>query len=184
MIPTMSNGKLTPTSYVVMGLVAFLGRATSYDMKRLVGMSIGYFWTFPHSQLYAEPDRLVGMGLLEETREEGGRRRRLYSMTDAGFEELKDWLADPETPPIEMRDTATLKLFFGNLAGPENVRKLAEKQVEAQQRLMEEHKKLHEMFADVTGLEAQLATLRLGDMVLETCDRFWREIAENPPVTG
>src|SRR5438093_9031299 len=111
MIPTMSNGKLTPTSYVVMGLVAMLTRATSYDMKRLVGMSIGYFWLFAHSQLYAEPDRLVKMGLLEETREEGGRRRRMYSITDAGREELQDWLADPETAPIEMRDTATLKLF-------------------------------------------------------------------------
>src|SRR2546422_1923324 len=126
MIPSMSNDKLSPTSYVVLGVVAFLGRATPYDMKRLVGMSIGYFWTFPHSQLYAEPARLVEMGLLEEQREEGGRRRRTYSITDAGMEELKDWLADPETPPIEMRDTGTLKLFFGNLAGPENVRKLAE----------------------------------------------------------
>src|SRR5436309_1956962 len=134
MVPTVSNGKLTPTSYVVLGLVALLGEATSYDMKRLVGMSIGYFWTFPHSQLYAEPDRLVKMGLLEEEREEGGRRRRLYSITEAGFEELKDWLADPETPPIEMRDTATLKLFFGSFSSPENVRKLAETQLQTYQR--------------------------------------------------
>jgi PadR family transcriptional regulator AphA len=178
----MSNGKLTPTSYVVLGVVALLSRATSYDMKRLVGMSIGYFWTFPHSQLYAEPDRLVKMGLLEEAREEGGRRRRVFSITDAGREELKDWLADPETPPIEMRDTATLKLFFGNLSAPENVRKLAEKQVEVAQELAEEHTKLRETFADVTGLEAQLATLRLGDMVLEACRVFWEDIAQNPPV--
>jgi PadR family transcriptional regulator AphA len=177
----MSNERLTPTSYVVLGVAALLGRATSYDMKRLVGMSIGYFWTFPHSQLYAEPERLVQMGLLEETREEGGRRRRLYSITDDGLAELKDWLADPETPPIEMRDTGTLKLFFGHLAGPENIRKLAERQVEENSKVMEEHRQLHEMFEGVSGIEAQLATLRLGDMVLETCDRFWREIAENPP---
>src|SRR6266576_3079514 len=137
MIPTMSNANLTPISYVVLGLVAFLGRATSYDMKRLANMSVGYFWTFPHSQLYAEPDRLVKLGLLHEDREEGGRRRRVYSVTDAGREELGDWLAEPE--------------------------------------------KLHEMFKDVTGLEAPLATLRQGDMVLEACDRFWRDIAENPP---
>src|SRR6184192_488494 len=121
MIPTVSNGKLTATSYVVLGLVALLGEATSYDMKRLVNMSVGYFWTFPHSQLYAEPDRLVQMGLLAETREEGGRRRRMYSITEDGLGELKDWLSDPETPPVEMRDTGTLKLFFGSLTTPENV---------------------------------------------------------------
>src|SRR5919197_1950893 len=147
----MSNERLSPTSYVVLGCAALLGQATSYDMKRLVNMSIGYFWTFPHSQLYAEPDRLVKMGLLEETREEEGRRRRLYSITDAGLEELKDWAADPETPPIEMRDTATLKLFFGHLAGPENIRKLAEKQVEENAKVMEEHRQLHEMFEGVSG---------------------------------
>src|SRR5436190_1151811 len=159
MIPTVSNPKLTPTSYVVLGMVAFLGRATSYDMKRLANMSVGYFWTFPHSQLYAEPDRLVKLGLLDEDREEGGRRRRIYSATDAGREELADWLADPETPPIEMRDTGTLKLFFGSLTSPENIRKLAERQIEMNRQMMEEHEKLHEMFKDVTGLEAPLATL-------------------------
>jgi DNA-binding PadR family transcriptional regulator len=182
----MSNGKLdgeklSPTSYVVLGLVALLGQATSYDMKRLVGMSIGYFWTFPHSQLYAEPDRLVKLGLLAERREDGGRRRRIFTITEDGQEELQDWLADPETEPIEMRDMATLKLFFGNLTPEENVRKLAETQVEANRQMMEEHEKLHSMFVGVTGLESQLATLRLGDMVLEACDKFWREIAENPP---
>src|SRR2546423_6638635 len=130
-------------------------------MKPLVGLSVGFFWPLPHPPLYAEPARLVEMGLLEEQREEGGRRRRTYSITDAGMEELKDWLADPETPPIEMRDTGTLKLFFGNLAGPENVRKLAEKQVEANQQLIDEHRRLHEMFADLTGLESQPATPRL-----------------------
>ena len=46
---------LTPTSYLVLGLVARQGECTSYDMKRTVSGSIGYFWTFPHSQLYAEP---------------------------------------------------------------------------------------------------------------------------------
>jgi DNA-binding PadR family transcriptional regulator len=177
----MSNPKLTPTSYVVLGLVAFLGRATSYDMKRLANMSVGYFWTFPHSQLYAEPERLAEMGLLGETREEGGRRRRIYSITEDGMGELRDWLEDPETPPVEMRDMGTLKLFFGSLTGPENVRKLAERQIEMNRRMIDEHEKLHDMFRDVTGLETQLATLRLGDMVLEACDRFWREIAENPP---
>ena len=182
MVPTVSNDKLTPTSYVVLGLVALLGEATSYDMKRLVGMSIGYFWTFPHSQLYAEPERLVAMGLLEERREEGGRRRRLYSITDAGREELKDWLSDPEIPPIEMRDTGTLKLFFGNFTTPENVRHLAERQLEAYERESKAYVELREMFGGVSGIDTQLATLRQGEMVLDACMRFWREIAENPPV--
>src|SRR5438876_351077 len=128
MIPSMSNARLSPSSYVVLGLVKLVGDTMSYVMKRLVGMSVGYFWTFPHSQLYAEPEVLVKMGLLDERRDEGCLKRRLYSITDAGLEELEDWLSDPETPPIEMCDSATLKLFFGNLTTRENVCKLADRQ--------------------------------------------------------
>src|SRR5437016_14596498 len=109
----MSNDKLTPTSYVVLGLVGLLGEATSYDLKRLVSFSIGNFWSFPHSQLYAEPERLVQMGLLSERREEGGRRRRIYSITDDGRNEFRDWLADPTGESVEIRDPGALKLFFG-----------------------------------------------------------------------
>ena len=41
-----------------------------YDLKRFVQLSVGHFWPFPHTQLYAEPARLAEAGLLEETREE------------------------------------------------------------------------------------------------------------------
>ena len=55
----MTDVHLTPTSYVVLGLVSRMQPVTSYEMKRRVGISIGHFWPFPHSQLYAEPTRLV-----------------------------------------------------------------------------------------------------------------------------
>ena len=55
----MAARPLTPTSYLVLGLVRTLQPCTSYDMKLLVNISIGMFWSFQHSQLYAEPARLV-----------------------------------------------------------------------------------------------------------------------------
>ena len=70
-----------PVSYLVLGIVALRGPSTSYDLKRFVQLTIGNFWPFPHTQLYAEPARLAEAGLLEETREETGRRRRYYSIT-------------------------------------------------------------------------------------------------------
>ena len=72
----MSTVRLGPTSYVVLGSIAVRGPSTSYDLKRFVELTLGHFWSFPHSQLYAEPDRLARAGLLTEEREEGGRRRR------------------------------------------------------------------------------------------------------------
>ncbi len=49
MVRTMSIGQLTTTSYVVLGMVAMRGRARSYDLKRAVNHSVGYFWPFPHA---------------------------------------------------------------------------------------------------------------------------------------
>ena len=51
--------QLTPTSYLVLGLVAREGPSTPYDLKRHVAATIGHFWSFPHALLYKEPPRLA-----------------------------------------------------------------------------------------------------------------------------
>lgn len=107
--------QLTPTSYLVLGLVAREGPSTPYDLKRHVAATIGHFWSFPHALLYKEPPRLVELGLLTEEREEDGRRRRLFAITDAGREALRAWLGRPARQPTELRDLALLQLFFADL---------------------------------------------------------------------
>ena len=88
---------LTPTSYLVLGLVRSFPGSTSYDLKTFVAGSIGYFWSFPHSQLYAEPARLVELGLLADDREQTGRKRRRFTITDAGNDALDGWLDEQRT---------------------------------------------------------------------------------------
>ena len=109
----MSSIRLTPTSYIVLGFVSLLGEATPYDLKRMVAISVGHFWTFPHSQLYAEPDRLTAAGYLTVQQEDTGRRRKTYKLTLDGEQELSAWRAAPIEDTYEIRDPATLKLFFG-----------------------------------------------------------------------
>jgi DNA-binding PadR family transcriptional regulator len=104
---------LTQTSYIVLGLLAFAGEATPYELKAGHAGSVGEFWSVPHSQLYAEPDRLVAAGLVSMRREEGGRRRKHYALTQAGRAALEAWLSEPGTPAAELREPALLKLFFG-----------------------------------------------------------------------
>lgn len=104
--------ELTNTSIIVLGLLEF-GDATPYDLKARVAGSIGNFWSVPHSALYAEPGRLAAAGLLEERREAGGRRRRVFSLTRTGREALDAWRAEPAAGLAELRDPALLKVFFG-----------------------------------------------------------------------
>ena len=108
----MSRPDLNPVSYVVLGLVARDGPSTPYALKTAVGRGVAHFWPFPHSQIYAETDRLAGLGLLAEEREHTGRRRRSYRITGEGRAALADWLAEPTGEPPQIRSLGLLKLFF------------------------------------------------------------------------
>jgi DNA-binding PadR family transcriptional regulator len=116
--PTRPSAPLTPTSHLVLGLLAREGPATPYDLKRHAAATIGHFWSFPHALPYKEPARLVELGLATEERELEGRRRRLFSITDAGRGALREWLGRPAERPTELRDLGLLQLFFADLEPP------------------------------------------------------------------
>jgi PadR family transcriptional regulator AphA len=169
--------KLTTTSHVVLGLVAARQPITSYEMKRSVARSIGYFWPFPHSQLYAEPARLVRLGLLEEDVEETGRKRRRFRITDAGQLALARWLAEPASEPTEIRDLGMLKLFFGAQGRREDLVALATEQHIAHQRRFEEYEALHAEVAHIATVW-ELATLEIGTRYERMATEFWADILD------
>ncbi|HTW43158.1 MAG TPA: PadR family transcriptional regulator [Solirubrobacteraceae bacterium] len=109
----MSIARLSETSYIVLALIERVQPATPYDLKRLAERSTIDFWAVPHAQLYSECARLAAGQLLTEEREEAGRRRRFYSLTDLGRRALQDWLEAPIDALEEVRDLGILKLFFG-----------------------------------------------------------------------
>jgi DNA-binding PadR family transcriptional regulator len=125
----MSIERLSPTSYLVLGLLAREGPSTPYDLERHVQATVGNFWSFPHTLLYSEPPRLAALGLVTETPETHGRRRRVFAITPAGMEALSAWLDRPSGAPTEIRDPGLLQLFFADLASDEARLLLAERQL-------------------------------------------------------
>jgi DNA-binding PadR family transcriptional regulator len=173
----MSTPRLSHTSYLVLGLVAGMGTVTPYELKQAVSESLGYFWSFPHSQLYSEPDRLAGLGLLEVEQEPAGRRRKLYSVTEAGRAALLAWLRDPDAGRIEIREPGLLKLFFGGLAADEDVTRLARARAGVYERDLARYLAMETAIADDPDLRYPYATLRLGIAVTRASLAFWSELA-------
>lgn len=171
----MGYRQLTPTSYVVLGTIALRGPSTPYDLKRAVGHSIGYFWPFPHAQLYSEPKRLVSKGLLTVTSENGGRRRQVYHLTDAGMGALRAWLAEPTNEQMQVRDIAEMKLFFSELARPADLRALAVAQVEQHRKRIGVYETMMERFGPRPELAGRLISLRLGLRIEYAALEFWTE---------
>jgi PadR family transcriptional regulator, regulatory protein AphA len=176
--------RLSPTSYLVLGMIGWLERATPYQLKQLAARSIGDLWAFPHSQLYAEPVRLVGLGLLAEEREPGGRRRRFYRLTDEGREELERWLEDPEAPPREVHDVGVLKLLFADEIGPDQVVKLAKAQLDAHAESLERYRENAGELEDAGEGPYRTAALRWGIAFSECMLDFWNRVAESAERSG
>lgn len=109
----VSSVRLTPTSFVVLGLVELCQPASPYDIKRAAEVSVVNFWSLAHTQLYSECSRLATEGLLDERQESEGRRRRIYRLTKAGRSALDTWRSEVTTDLHEIRDLGILKLFFG-----------------------------------------------------------------------
>jgi PadR family transcriptional regulator AphA len=110
--------KLSSNSYALLALLDQLGEATSYDIKQALEMSIENFWPVPHTTAYEEPARLAAGGYLSVRQEAGGRRRKLYLLTDEGRAALAAWTAEPSAAPPQLRDEAMLKVFAGAEPGP------------------------------------------------------------------
>jgi PadR family transcriptional regulator AphA len=180
MIHMVSTVNLTPTSYVVLGLVASEGPATPYELKSFVARSIGNFWSFPHAQLYSEPARLAAAGLLAEEREIGGRRRRRFSITDEGLDALRQWLSDPTVDSSEMRDPGLLKLFFARLGNPGHVKALAAEQERAHHLQLLRYQQTDVQLAQRNVDGHIRATLRMGMRFEEAFVEFWQEIGASP----
>ncbi|WP_156869887.1 PadR family transcriptional regulator [Sporichthya polymorpha] len=175
------KARLGPSAYLVLGFIAELGPSTPYDLKRAVARSIAYFWSFPHSQLYVEPERLAKLGLLSEEQEEHGRRRRLFSITDAGREALREWLESPSATQTETRDLGLLKLYFADLTSPERVKEMAEEQIALHQERLREYDAIAADMARFETLYLHQIPIRMGYLFEEAFITFWTSILENPP---
>jgi DNA-binding PadR family transcriptional regulator len=166
--------RLTPTSYIVLGLLQFAGESTPYRLKQLVAGSVGYFWTLQHAQLYTEPERLAKGGYVTETREQTGRRRRLYKVTAKGTKAFDEWrTAEPTGALAELREPATLKLFFG--ADP---KQLAAVQIPANRARLAEYEAIRDAMSEDVPPGPRKA-LELGIRLERETIAFWEDLAED-----
>jgi DNA-binding PadR family transcriptional regulator len=91
-----------------------LGPMSGYDLKQHIASSIGNFWSESYGQIYPALKRLEREGYVTCARQgKGG--RAVYSITEAGRERLREWLAVPPRRQVA-RNELLLKLFFGRNA--------------------------------------------------------------------
>ena len=114
-------GKLTTTSYAVLGLLA-IKPWTTYELIQQLGRGVDRLWPRSRSKLFEEPKKLVAHGMAEAFPGRVGKRPRTqYAITDDGRRSLSDWLATQSQLPL-LESEHLLKVFFAEQGTKENLR--------------------------------------------------------------
>lgn len=98
------------TTEALLGMLT-LGPMSGYELRQQIELSIGNFWSESFGQIYPTLRKLRKEGLVE-VEETGRAGRKVYSLTDAGRDRLREWLG---VMPVarQPRNEMLLKLFFG-----------------------------------------------------------------------
>ncbi|MEY9844982.1 PadR family transcriptional regulator [Streptacidiphilus sp. MAP5-3] len=175
------------TSWAVLGLLSFGRELSGYDLKKWADQSMGFFyWSPSYSQIYSELRRLESVGYAASEEVPGDiRAKRLYRITPAGEEALRDWADAAPVEPAVLKHGPMLRLWLGHLQEPARLRET----LHAHRDLAEQRRA--QAAADVTAAEVHpewifpVLTLRWAEQYYaDERDRMDRMLAELDTVTG
>ncbi len=106
--------------YAILGFLNY-HPYSGYDLKKIFDSSIRHFWPADQSQIYRTLARLTqqGMAEMEKIPQKDRPDRKVYHITPAGRNSLRDWISGP--PPLdEPRSAPLIQTFFsGQLSDQE-----------------------------------------------------------------
>jgi DNA-binding PadR family transcriptional regulator len=111
---------LTSTSYAILGMLATRPWST-YALAKQMRRSLHHIWPRAESNIYAEPKRLVELGLAKaEVQTLGKRSRTVYAITHDGRDAFERWLGT-QSSPSRFESETLVKVLFGNLGTKEEL---------------------------------------------------------------
>jgi PadR family transcriptional regulator AphA len=89
---------------------------SGYDLLKRFKQRLGFFWQSSHQQIYQQLKVMHQEKLIDCTLEtqQGKPDRKIYAMTEAGYNELLGWL-HRACKPQKINDSLLVKLYGGHL---------------------------------------------------------------------
>jgi DNA-binding PadR family transcriptional regulator len=100
------------TKYAILGVLSIMS-GSGYDIKKFCDKTIKHFWNENFGHIYPVLAKLHKENLIEIAETTGTRNKKIYTITNKGRNEFKNWLLEPVdyNPP---RSELLLKISFGN----------------------------------------------------------------------
>ncbi|MGP3937773.1 PadR family transcriptional regulator [Nonomuraea sp. KM88] len=132
---------------------------TGYNLIKYFDGSVAFVWNAPHSQIYPELRRMERDGLVEVQVVPRGERaeKRIYSITEAGFQELRNWLITL-APYQGERDPYRLRAAHFEMASYDSARRQLREHIKHYERALGEWE---QMIEDIESRRVSLLRQRL-----------------------
>lgn len=107
------------------------GDASGYDLKKTFESSFGHCFAAGYGSIYPALASLAETGCVEceEIPQEGKPDRKVYRITDKGWEVLREELANP-APTHKIRSEFLAQMAFAHLMTPEQVQTVLDSRIE------------------------------------------------------
>lgn len=127
-------------THAILGLLN-LKPMTGYDLKHSAfDQTVAHFWQADQAQIYRTLDRMASQGWVTSELEIQTDRpnRKVYSLTDAGREELDRWLREPQSLSAN-REAFLVQMFFADKLSNEEILAQIDAQIVAHQARIKEY---------------------------------------------
>jgi DNA-binding PadR family transcriptional regulator len=116
-----------PTSALGSAILQRLQRSpmSGYELKKRFASSVGFGWRAYDTQIYRELKTLEASGLVAGRTDRGGRgpERRIYFLTESGYEALRAWLESSLEEPWH-KSELNIRIWSMDLIAPERLEEL------------------------------------------------------------
>ncbi|MER5447614.1 PadR family transcriptional regulator [Streptomyces sp. NPDC002764] len=166
------------------------GEASGYDLAKGFEASVANFWMATPQQLYRELERMESEGLVSArvVHQERRPNKRLFSLTEAGREVLRDYVLSAPAKPLAIRDELMVKVQCVDIADADAVdavRAAIAERVERARAKLGRYERLRERLLDGRDEDEYFAHAErigpyltlLGGLALERANVQWGEAA-------
>ena len=142
----------TPTSYLLLALMG-LRPWSAYELAEQMTRGLQFIWPRAERVFYYEAKKLAEAGLAEATADAvGARGRSVYTLTDAGRDALRAWLADRAPQPPQFESEAMLRIFFCEYGGHDDLLAAAASVAAAGRAVLDQVRRSSQEYLDTEGI--------------------------------
>jgi DNA-binding PadR family transcriptional regulator len=134
------------------------GEFSGYDLAKRFDASVANFWMATPQQLYRELDRLAEQGLIQArvVHQERRPNKRMFSLTEAGYEAIREFTAKAPKPCV-IRDELAVKLLAADAGDTQAVRDFMVERLEWATAKLQRYERFRARLLDGRSEEEHLA---------------------------